>query len=178
MPSISSQSFICLVREISVSKIKVCFWCGCIDIHINPTKCSVVMNTVPKYLGSPNLYSGSTWEGAATCPLRGVHDISRISHPGCKPHDFCTSILDYSSLPQETHLCVFPQPQSPWRCRRLTLPAETWHPLPSTASSPWSISEIRPQDFFWEPAKCQISDGFNSKPGIWPDFLENGPSFI
>lgn len=44
-----------------------------------------------------------TWEGTARCPLRGVHKISRISCPWWDPHDFQTTILDYSSLPQETH---------------------------------------------------------------------------
>lgn len=188
--SISSQSFISLVRDLSASKIKLCFPCGCNDIHINPTKCNLVLDTILKYLGSPNLYSqacaGSTWKGVARCPLRGVLEVSRFSHTGCEPHDFHTTTVDFSPLRQETHQCCacFHSPKAP---------AKALAPLPlaghhspavssthhlSTASPPWSISGIRPQGFFSDLAKLQILDGFNLERGIWPDLLENGPSFI
>lgn len=137
-----AKSFISLVREISASKIKLCFPCGCSDIHINPTKCNVVVDTVLKHLGSPNLYSqacaGSIWKGVARCPLRGVLELSRISRAGCEPHDFHTTVLDYSPLHQETQQCCacFHSPQAP---------ADALAPIPPAGHHSPAVPTTHPQ---------------------------------
>lgn len=161
--SISSQSFISLVREISVSKIKLCFPCDCNDIHINPTKCNVVAGTVLKYLGSPNLYfqaySGSTWNCIVRCLLRGVLELFRISHwmwATCLSHS--CSLPPSSTSEEPPMLCLFHSPsQSP-----------SWCPCPAIPFThhPSAASGIKTQDFFSDPAKLHILDGFCSKPGI------------
>lgn len=174
------------LREISVNKIKLCFPCGCNDIHISPTKCRVAVDTVLKYSGSSNLYSqacaGNTWESTAKRPLRVVLEPSRISHTGFEPRDVHTTVLGYSSLHQETHQCCacFHSSEDPanapapshWLGTTAEFTPSTHHP--STARPSLGISRIRPQDFL-ELAKLQILGGFNSKPGTWPDLLETGP---
>lgn len=150
VPSISLQSLICLVREISLSKIKVCFWCRFSDIHANPTKCSVVMNTVPKYLGSPSLYSGS----------ENMRRHSKVSFDGCAwdvqdllPWVWATwlshshSWLQFTTSGDPPVLCWFPQPQSPWQYPCPTPPAVTWHPL----HSPPTYTKY-PLEYQWDQA--------------------------
>lgn len=154
-------------------------WCS--DIHINPTKCSVVMNTVPKYSGSPlfweymRRHSKVPFEGCA----QDLQDLLSSVGPTWLSDNH--SWLQFPTSGDPPILFGFLSPKAPDNALAPLLQLRLYIPsthLPSKASPLWSISEIRPQDFFPELAKCQISDGFNSKPGIWPDFLENRPSFI
>lgn len=100
------------------------------------------MDTVLKYLRSPNLYSqacaGSTWKGVARCPLRGVLELSRISRTGCEPHDFHTTVLDYSPLNQETQQCCacFHSPQAP---------ADGLAPIPPAGHHSPAVPSTHPQ---------------------------------
>lgn len=187
--SISSPSFISLVREMSVSQINV-FSLWLLWYPHKSYKMQCRGGYSPKVFGvSKLLFSGLCWEY--------MERHSKVPFEGCAgalqdlPHWMCATWLSHNcswiqsfTSGDPSMLCLFAQPWSPSRCS--CPPPTSWAPQPCcsllhhppTASPSRNTSRIRPQDFFTDLAKLQILDGFNSKPGIWPDLLENGPSFI
>lgn len=94
---------------------------------------------------------------------------------------FHTAALDYWPLHQKNHhccACSTAPAEAPDDALALLPPARHHSPAVPSIHHPSTPSRIRTQDFFSDPAKLHILDGFSSKPGIYSDILENRPSFI